>query len=92
LSAKGVPAILVPFPHAADDHQTFNAKIMADKGAAILIADKDLTGPLLKEIIEDLMANPEKLDGMGISFKQLAMPDADKIIATAILNTKSTGI
>lgn len=92
LSAKGIPAILVPFPHAADDHQTFNAKIMADKGAAILIADKDLTGPLLKKIIEDLMANPEKLEGMGIAFKQLAMPDADKIIASAILNTKRTGI
>ena len=92
LSAKGIPAILVPFPHAADDHQTFNAKIMADKGAAILIADKDLTGPLLKETIENLMANPKKLEGMGIAFKQLAMPDADNIIATAILNTKRTGI
>ena len=92
LSAKGVPAILVPFPHAADDHQTFNAKIMADKGAAILIADKDLTGVLLKESIQNLMAAPEKLKKMGMAFKQLAMPDADKIIATAILNTKPVGV
>lgn len=92
LSAKGVPAILVPFPHAADDHQTFNAKLLADKGAAILIADKDLTGKLLKETIQNLMANPEKLKAMGMAFKQLAMPDADKIIATAILNTKRTGV
>ena len=92
LSAKGKPAILVPFPHAADDHQTFNAKIMADKGAAILIADKDLTGQLLKEKIQNLMANPEKLKKMGTAFKQLAMPDADKTIARAILNTKRVGV
>ena len=92
LSAKGVPVILVPFPHAADDHQTFNAKLLADKGAAILIADKDLTGPLLKETIQNLMANPEKLKEMGMAFKQLAMPDADRIIARAILNTKRVGV
>lgn len=92
LSAKGVACILVPFPHAADDHQTFNAKIMADKGAAILISDKDLTGQLLKETIQELMANPEKLKEMGMALKQLAMPDADKIIARSILNTKRVGV
>jgi UDP-N-acetylglucosamine--N-acetylmuramyl-(pentapeptide) pyrophosphoryl-undecaprenol N-acetylglucosamine transferase len=88
LTFKGIPAILVPFPHAADDHQTCNAKILADKGAAILIADRDLTGPLLKETLQDLMKNKDRLKQMGIAAKKLAMPDADKIIASAILNTK----
>ncbi len=88
LSIKGVPAILVPFPYAADDHQTYNAKTLADKGAAILIADRDLTGQLLKETIQTLRTDKEKLKEMGIAFKQLAMPDADKIIAAVILNTK----
>jgi len=91
LCIKGLPAILVPFPHAADDHQTFNAKILADKGAAILIADHKLTGPLLKETIQRLMADTKKLKQMKIAIKQLAMPNADTIIATAILNTKDQG-
>jgi len=88
LSIKGKPAIFVPFPHAADDHQTYNAKILEEKGAAILIADHDLTGQLLKETIQNLRADKEKLKKMGIAAKKLAMPNADKIIAAAILNTK----
>jgi UDP-N-acetylglucosamine--N-acetylmuramyl-(pentapeptide) pyrophosphoryl-undecaprenol N-acetylglucosamine transferase len=88
IAVKGLPAILVPFPHAADDHQTFNAKILADQGAAILIADRDLTGPRLKKTLLNLIKDKNKLKQMGIAAKQLAMPDADKIIAGAILNTK----
>lgn len=88
LTIKGLPAILVPFPHAADDHQTWNAKVLADKGASILIADKDLTGPVLKETLQGLMGDKKRLKQMGIAAKQLAMPNADKIIAAAILNTK----
>ncbi len=88
LTIKGLPAILVPFPHAADDHQTFNAKVLAKKGAAILIADRDLTGPLLKDTLQDLMKNKKRLKQMRIAAKQLAMPDADKIIAATILDTK----
>jgi UDP-N-acetylglucosamine--N-acetylmuramyl-(pentapeptide) pyrophosphoryl-undecaprenol N-acetylglucosamine transferase len=88
LSIKGVPAIFVPFPHAADDHQTYNAKVFEEKGAAIVIADSDLTGSLLKTTLQALMADKQKLKQMGIAFKQLAMPDADKRIAAKILNTK----
>ena len=80
--------VCLPFPHAADDHQTFNAKILADKDAAILIADKDLTGPLLKQTLQELMKDKDRLKQMEIAAKKLAMPDADKIIASAILNTK----
>jgi UDP-N-acetylglucosamine--N-acetylmuramyl-(pentapeptide) pyrophosphoryl-undecaprenol N-acetylglucosamine transferase len=88
LTSKGIPAILVPFPHAADDHQTCNAKILADKGAAILIADQDLTGPILKETLQELMEDKDRLKQMRIAARKLAMPDADKIIASAILTTK----
>ncbi|MBA3011842.1 MAG: undecaprenyldiphospho-muramoylpentapeptide beta-N-acetylglucosaminyltransferase [Proteobacteria bacterium] len=92
LTIKGLPAILVPFPHAADDHQTFNAKILEEKGAAILIADKDLTGSVLKDTLQTLLADRKKLKQMGLAAKNLAMPDADKIIATIILNTKNLGV
>ncbi|MCP4718216.1 MAG: UDP-N-acetylglucosamine--N-acetylmuramyl-(pentapeptide) pyrophosphoryl-undecaprenol N-acetylglucosamine transferase, partial [Desulfobacteraceae bacterium] len=88
LTIKGVPAILVPFPHAADDHQTYNAKILEDKGAAILIADQNLTGSVLKRTIQTLIGDKKKLKQMGIAANRLAMPDADKIIAASILNTK----
>jgi UDP-N-acetylglucosamine--N-acetylmuramyl-(pentapeptide) pyrophosphoryl-undecaprenol N-acetylglucosamine transferase len=90
LSIKGVPAIFVPYPHAADDHQTFNAKILADKGAAIVIADQDLTGILLKDTIQGLRDDKKKRDQMAKAFKLLAMPDADKIIANKILKDIGT--
>lgn len=88
LCVKGLPAILVPFPHAADDHQTFNAKALEEKGAAVMIKDKELTGPILKETVESLANNKMKLDQMAEKLKQLAMPNADEKIAVHILNTK----
>jgi UDP-N-acetylglucosamine--N-acetylmuramyl-(pentapeptide) pyrophosphoryl-undecaprenol N-acetylglucosamine transferase len=90
LSIKGVPAILIPFPHAADDHQTFNAKALKEQGAAIMIHDKDLNGQILKQTMEDLIQNRQKLKSIGNKLKQLAMPDADKKIASYILKTGLT--
>lgn len=88
LCIKGLPAILVPFPHAADDHQTFNAKALEEQGAAILIKDNELTGHVLKEKIEFLSENKKKLVHMAQMAQQIAMPDADETIATHILKTK----
>ena len=87
LSIKGLPAILIPFPHAADDHQTFNAKALEEQGAAVIIQDKDLTGDSLKTGMENLIANKEKLKNMGKTLQHLAMPDADVKIASYILKT-----
>ena len=92
LSIKGVPAILVPYPHAADNHQTHNAKILEKKGAAIVISDQDLTGSLLKKTIQALRDDKKKREQMATAFKLLAMPDADKIIAAEILHTKDIGV
>lgn len=85
---KGLPAILVPFPHAADDHQTFNAKALEDLGAAVMIRDNELTGQTLKQTMEDLIKNRDRLKQMSETLKRLAMPNADEKIATYILNTK----
>ncbi len=87
LSIKGKPAILVPFPHAADDHQTANARCLADKGAAILLADKDLTGDTLHALIKKLIENKEKLDQMGKAMLTLAMPHGAQTIADHILTS-----
>jgi UDP-N-acetylglucosamine--N-acetylmuramyl-(pentapeptide) pyrophosphoryl-undecaprenol N-acetylglucosamine transferase len=88
LCLRGLPGILVPFPHAADDHQTFNAKALEEQGAAVMIKDKDLTGQSLKKRIEDLLKNKERLNHMSQMLKQLALPDADEKIANHILETK----
>ena len=89
LCIKGLPGILVPFPHAADDHQTYNAKALEKQGAAVMIKDSELTGETLKQTIENLMKNKERLVAMAEKLKHLAMPDADKKIAAYILNSKN---
>ncbi|NWH04758.1 undecaprenyldiphospho-muramoylpentapeptide beta-N-acetylglucosaminyltransferase [Desulfobacter latus] len=85
LCIKGKPAILVPYPHAADDHQTANAKSLADQGACIMIADKDLTGETLSAAIENLRHNTNKRTGMADTMTSLAMPHGADLIADRIL-------
>jgi len=85
LCIKGKPAILVPYPHAADNHQTANAKFLADQGAAIMIADKSLTGQTLSAAIEDLRNNTQKRSQMADTMKTLAMPHGADLIADRIL-------
>jgi len=87
LCIKGKPAILVPYPHAADDHQTANARYLADQGACIMIADKDLTGDTLSAAIADLRHNPQKRTDMAGTMKGLAMPHGADLIAGHILET-----
>jgi UDP-N-acetylglucosamine--N-acetylmuramyl-(pentapeptide) pyrophosphoryl-undecaprenol N-acetylglucosamine transferase len=88
LCVYGLPAILIPFPHAADDHQTFNAKALEEQGAAVLIKDRDLNGSTLKQAIESLITDQKRLDLMSEKLKGLAKPDAAKTIADHILNFK----
>ena len=90
LSAAGAAAILVPFPHAADDHQTHNARALEANKAAIMIEDGRLTGQTLCRSMEALINDREKRLEMGNNLKSLAMPDADRTIATHILT--GTGV
>ncbi len=86
LCIKGKPAILIPFPYAADDHQTANAANLTDAGAALMVEDKDLTGELLYSMIRDLRSNTKKRDEMAKAMKTLAMPHGANTIASHILN------
>ncbi len=79
LAAGGMPSILVPFPHAVDDHQTANARFLADKGAAILIQQKDLNAERLASLIRSL-DRPKLLD-MARKARALGKPDAAKVVA-----------
>jgi UDP-N-acetylglucosamine--N-acetylmuramyl-(pentapeptide) pyrophosphoryl-undecaprenol N-acetylglucosamine transferase len=79
LSAGGMASILVPFPFAVDDHQTANARFLADAGAAILVQQKDLSAEKLAELIRSL--DRSRLLGMASKARALGKPDAARLVA-----------
>ena len=79
LSAGGMASILVPFPHAVDDHQTANAKFLSERGAAILIQQRDLTPQAFAELIRAM--DRAKLLDMAKKARALGKPDAARIVA-----------
>jgi len=76
LTALGRPSILVPYPFAASDHQTFNARVLADAGAALLCPDAELSPAYLMTALQDLLADPVRLQAMGRNAASLARPGA----------------
>jgi UDP-N-acetylglucosamine--N-acetylmuramyl-(pentapeptide) pyrophosphoryl-undecaprenol N-acetylglucosamine transferase len=83
-AAFSLPAILIPFPYAADDHQTRNAEIYAHADAAILLKQSDLSGELLARNIRELMENPQRLQQMAANCARLAPRDAAGRVANTI--------
>jgi len=79
LSAGGMASILVPFPHAVDDHQTANGKFLADHGAALLIQQRDLTPQKLAQMIQGL--DRSRLLEMARKARALGKPDAARVVA-----------
>ncbi|MCK4674539.1 MAG: undecaprenyldiphospho-muramoylpentapeptide beta-N-acetylglucosaminyltransferase [Gammaproteobacteria bacterium] len=86
LAAAGIASILIPYPHAVDDHQTFNAYYLEQAGAAVIKQQRELTADWLAEIINDFSANREKLLDMAVAARKLAVPDSAKNIADACLH------
>jgi UDP-N-acetylglucosamine--N-acetylmuramyl-(pentapeptide) pyrophosphoryl-undecaprenol N-acetylglucosamine transferase len=74
LAASGRPAILVPFPYAADDHQRHNAEAMERAGAARMVPDREMDGARLFAEVSALLKDPEKLRRMGKAARGLARP------------------
>ena len=85
ISLAGLPSILVPYPYSADDHQTANAKVFSETGAAKLIQQKDLTPESLAKLLTSLLNNPDALKLMSGSSKSLAVPNAAERVTFAIL-------
>ncbi|MDR2431306.1 MAG: UDP-N-acetylglucosamine--N-acetylmuramyl-(pentapeptide) pyrophosphoryl-undecaprenol N-acetylglucosamine transferase [Candidatus Margulisbacteria bacterium] len=75
LAALGMPAILAPYPYAANDHQTVNARYFAERGAAVIIPDKDLTPDTLQKTLQKI-DNPVVLAQMSAQMKALGSADA----------------
>ncbi|MFJ3856384.1 UDP-N-acetylglucosamine--N-acetylmuramyl-(pentapeptide) pyrophosphoryl-undecaprenol N-acetylglucosamine transferase [Streptomyces sp. NPDC090085] len=65
LAATGVPAVLVPYPHAPGDHQTHNARVLSDAGAGILLPDAETTGERLAALVGPLLGDPARLPAMA---------------------------
>jgi len=86
LAQVGVASILIPFPHAVDDHQTHNARFLSDENAAILLPQSELTIEKLTNIINELLDNPTLLVTMAMAAKNKAKPLALQQIVTAILS------
>jgi UDP-N-acetylglucosamine--N-acetylmuramyl-(pentapeptide) pyrophosphoryl-undecaprenol N-acetylglucosamine transferase len=84
LARVGMPAILVPYPHAAADHQTENARAMVEAGAALMIKDDEQEEKLL-DAIRDLRADTTRLKHMAENAKGLGKPDAAATLADAVL-------
>lgn len=84
LTACGVPAILVPYPHAARDHQTQNARGLVERGAAEMVADKELTPAALAEQIEALFRDESRLRRMGRNARAFSRTNAAERIVHSI--------
>lgn len=83
ITALGKPAIFVPFPHAADNHQVLNANTLVKSGAAEMILEENLDGAVLAQRIKHLCEHPELLQAIGQKVSALGKPEAAGAIADA---------
>lgn len=84
LAVMGCPAIFVPYPFAAADHQTHNAQFMASKGAALVIGQDQLNGKLLADQMLSLLTEDDRLRNMSKAMKACARPQAALDLATQL--------
>jgi UDP-N-acetylglucosamine--N-acetylmuramyl-(pentapeptide) pyrophosphoryl-undecaprenol N-acetylglucosamine transferase len=85
LAASSRPAVIVPFPAATDDHQRKNAQVLANAGAAVVIDERDLTGPILAAEVARLLDDPAKREAMSRAMRAFARPDAARLIVDQVL-------
>ncbi|MBE6619388.1 MAG: undecaprenyldiphospho-muramoylpentapeptide beta-N-acetylglucosaminyltransferase [Ruminococcaceae bacterium] len=90
LAAIGKPSVLVPSPHVTNDQQYKNAKLLADKDAAVVIRDADLTAERLEKEISGLLSDSEKLAKMGKNAKEFDVANGDEIIYKKIKELSKT--
>jgi UDP-N-acetylglucosamine--N-acetylmuramyl-(pentapeptide) pyrophosphoryl-undecaprenol N-acetylglucosamine transferase len=83
LAAAGVPALLIPFPYAVDDHQTTNARFLADRGGAVLIPQSELTPEKLAALLAQF--DRAKLLAMAQAARAAGKPDATQVVAEACM-------
>lgn len=84
LELLGKPAVLVPSPNVAEDHQTKNALALAERNAAVMVKDTEARDKLIPAVCE-LMADPDRLKKMGENIRAMALPDSDEKIVDQVV-------
>ena len=92
ITAVGLPAILIPFANAAENHQHMNALHLCNAGAGLILAEKDLTGETLSKMMTELLIDQKKLAQMAISSQMLGKVDASAKIALDIFKIPGLSI
>lgn len=85
IAAHGLPALLIPYPHAAGDHQSANARWMSQAGAAVVLADAELGPARLRSEVAALLSEPRRLAAMAAASRSIARPRAAQDIAAELL-------
>ncbi|HEX7339419.1 MAG TPA: undecaprenyldiphospho-muramoylpentapeptide beta-N-acetylglucosaminyltransferase [Rhodanobacteraceae bacterium] len=85
LAAAGLASVLVPFPHAVDDHQTRNGAALVEAGAARIVQERDMHEDTLAGVLAELFSERARLVAMATAARTLAKPDAARTIATRCL-------
>lgn len=85
LAACGLPAVLIPLPHATQNHQARNAEMLSEAGAAVIIDDAHLDGEELARTIDELLSDSRRLREMSVNALRSARPEAAEKVARALL-------
>ncbi len=85
ITARGIPAVLIPSPYVTANHQEHNARALADNQAAVMIKQQELTGELLADTLQTLLADSERLANMTAAARALGRRDAANILTQEIL-------
>ena len=85
IQATGKGSILIPSPNVAENHQFHNAMALVNRGAALIIEEKDLTAQKLIETVDALAEDKEKLKSIRENAKKMAITDANEKIADIIM-------
>ncbi len=89
LTALGVPAIIVPSPNVANNHQEHNARILSDAGGAVLLLEKDSSGETLFETASAILSDPERQKRMSAAMASLGNIDANEKIYAAVMGLRN---
>jgi UDP-N-acetylglucosamine--N-acetylmuramyl-(pentapeptide) pyrophosphoryl-undecaprenol N-acetylglucosamine transferase len=81
----GLPAALVPYPHATGDHQTANARALEHAGGAVVIDDAELDGDALRAAVEPLLTDPTRHAEVAAASRAFGRPDAATNVARLVL-------
>ncbi len=90
LTAVGVPAVLVPYPHAAEDHQRANARALAARGAAVVVEEAEITSQRLGEVLRGILGDPARLAAMQAAARAAGRPGAARRLADEVRRLASS--